>query len=810
MAVFCFTLIFSALVYSIFLKISVGVDTLFPSQTIVIGQTLISQSQIFELGFFSENRYLGIWYKSTPDVVVWVANRENPINNTREVLLAVAENGTLAITSGGRIIWSAELSEPASNPVLQLLDNGNLVIVDKNRESSSEGSFIWQSFDYPTDTQLPGMKMVYDVDFDQHKYITSWKNSNDPSPGDFIMRIENEGLPEVVVWRKKMKWFRTGKWNGLYFSGGPRLPNPIFKPEFVFKQEKLISSSEIFDSSNLARFTLEASGTLQRYIMNARRNKWNPVYGNPLDPCDEYGQCGPNGMCKIDKTVRCECFKGFAPKFQEDWDRHDWSGGCARIKPLNCENGDGFLEVGGVKHPDMLQYWLNKSMSLKECQDECLRNCSCVAYANPYITNGGSGCLMWFGELVDTREYPRADSMHNMYIRLPESELNSSIDLEEKGKKKPIELIVISIAFGVLVSGLINGSILLMTKRKRRGRNNKDIELPLFKLATIVAATNNFSNENFIGEGGFGPVHKGRLLAEGEIAVKRLSRTSVQGLEEFKNEIILIAKLQHRNLVRLLGCCIEGEERMLIYEYMHNKSLDYFVFDQNRRTILAWPMRLDIIMGIARGLLYLHHDSRLKIIHRDLKTSNILLDGNLNPKISDFGLARIFEENQCIARTKRVVGTYGYMSPEYSIDGKFSMKSDIFSMGVVILEIVSGKKNRGFNHHDHYHGLLGHAWLLWKENRFLELMDECLNDTFVESQVKRCVQVGLLCVQKFAEDRPIMSSVLFMLGTDGAILPEPKEPGFFMERSSSTVRSSPSSSMMSQNNSMTITDLEAR
>ncbi|PIN01254.1 Non-specific serine/threonine protein kinase [Handroanthus impetiginosus] len=578
MAIYQFTLIFSVLVYSIFLKISVGVDTLFPNQTLVIGQTLISHSQIFELGFFFGNRYLGIWYKSTPGFVVWVANRENPITNTREVFLAIDENGTLAITSGGRIIWFTELSEPASNPILQLLDNGNLVIADENRKSPSHGSFIWQSFDYPSDTWLPGMKMVYDIDAGKHKYIRSWRNSNDPSPGDFIWRIENEGLPELVIRKGKKKRFRMGKWNGLHFSGGLRIPNPVFKPELVFKQERLISISENFDSSILVRFTLDTSGALRRYTMNARRDKWNAFYSNPIDPCDEYGQCGPNGMCRIDKPVRCECFKGFAPKFQEDWDRQDWSGGCARIKPLNCENGDGFLEVRGVKHPDMLQYWLNTSMSLKECHDECLRNCSCTAYANPYITNGGSGCLMWFGELVDTREFSGVDSMQNIYVRLPESELDSSNDSEEKEKRRPIELILISIAFGVFVSGLINGSILLITKQKRRGRNNEDIELPLFKLATIVATTNNFSKENLIGGGGFGPVYRGCLLAEGEIAVKRMSRTSRQGLEEFKNEVILIAKLQHRNLVRLIGCCIEGEERMLIYEYMHNKSLDYFVF----------------------------------------------------------------------------------------------------------------------------------------------------------------------------------------------------------------------------------------
>ncbi|EYU33567.1 hypothetical protein MIMGU_mgv1a003819mg [Erythranthe guttata] len=535
-----------------------------------------------------------------------------------------------------------------------------------------------------------------------------------------------------------------------------------------------------YDSSVSTRLVLETSGLIKRYIMNARKDKWNSVHELPRDPCDEYGQCGPYGICRVDKPIRCECFKGFAPKSQKDWDHQDWSDGCNRITPLNCNNGDGFLEFRRVKYPDMLKYWLNLSMGLGECRDQCLRNWNCTAYANPVITYGGS---------------------------------DASTNLKEKEKKGTAKLILISIAAGALVSGFINGAILLMTRRKRRAakkNDGNDLELPIFKLATILAATNNFAKENVIGKGGFGPVYKGNLSASEEVAVKRLSRSSSQGIEELKNEVFLIAKLQHRNLVRLLGCCIEGEERILIYEYLQNKSLDYFIFDENQRMLLSWPKRFDIIMGIARGLMYLHHDSRLKIIHRDLKTSNILLDANLNPKIADFGLARAFGEDQSIARTKRVVGTYGYMAPEYAIDGKFSVKSDVFSLGVVLLEIVSGKKNRGFNNHDNCHTLLGHAWLLWKEDKFLELMDESLNETFVESELKRCVQVGLLCVQKFAEDRPVVSSVLFMLGTDGAVLPEPKEPAFFYERSLNPITSVSSPSMKSDNNTMTITDLEAR
>ncbi|CAL5411056.1 unnamed protein product [Camellia sinensis] len=376
---------------------------------------------------------------------------------------------------------------------------------------------------------------------------------------------------------------------------------------------------------------------------------------------------------------------------------------------------------------------------------------------------------------------------------------------DRKKNRKNI-IISSSIISGVLVLGGFIFGFIRWRRANRRDNiwvNNSthpdSSELPMIDFDKILVATNNFCRTNKLGEGGFGLVYRGKLEDGQVVAVKRLSSHSGQGAEEFKNEILLISKLQHRNLVRLLGCCIEGEENLLVYEYMTNKSLDMFLFDSKKRVQLDWPKRFHIIQGIARGFLYLHQDSCLRVIHRDLKASNILLDNDMNPKISDFGLARTFQVTQELANTRRVMGTFGYMSPEYAMRGLFSEKSDVFSFGVLLLEIVCGMRNTSLHYHENYLNLLGYAWQLWSENRAIELMDETLADSCSPSEVVKCIHIGLLCAQDHVTVRPTMSAILLMLSSEME-LPQPKLPAFSIQGLSDSELQSQSNNICSTNN----------
>ncbi|EOY12715.1 Serine/threonine kinases,protein kinases,ATP binding,sugar binding,kinases,carbohydrate binding, putative [Theobroma cacao] len=661
--------------------------------------------------------------------------------------------------------WSSNASKPVRSPVAQLLNSGNLIVKEKN--DSNPENFLWQSFDYPCDTLLPGMKLGRNFKSGLDSYLSSWKSLDDPSRGNFTYRYEVGGFPELKLREGSIVRFRSGPWNGMRFSGTTGLKlNPIFTLGVVFNKREVYYSYKDRKESIPSRMVLTQNGLWQRLNWIDRKQSWDVYTTVQKDDCDNYAQCGANGSCNINDSPECSCLKGFVPKFPNQWNIKQWSDGCVRKTPLNCST-DGFIKYSGVKLPDSGKSWFNYSINLDGCKNLCKKDCSCTAYANLDIRGGGSGCLLWFVDLIDIRNF--TENGQEIYIRMAASELGQTQSTKSNGKKRMRIAVMSVISAAVLIFGL---ALVMYCWRKTYRIMPVEIKF-------------NFSPEKKLGEGGFGSVYKGVFKDGQEFAVKRLSKSSRQGLDEFKNEVIHTAKLKHRNLVTLLGC----------YQ-CQSMSLD-------------WPTRYHIINGIARGLLYLHQDSRQRIIHRDMKAGNVLLDNEMNPKISDFGLARGFGEKEARASTKKVIGTYGYMAPEYAINGVYSTKSDVFSFGVLVLEILSGKRNRGFCHPDHQHNLLGHAWRLFVEGKALDLIASPIRETSNPCEVLRSIHVGLLCVQRSAQDRPNMSKVVLMLGTQGP-LPQPTQSGFFTERDLVEPSSSSGHRKLVLSNDFTITEVEAR
>ncbi|CAJ2648777.1 unnamed protein product [Trifolium pratense] len=630
-----------------------SVNTITKSQILIKdSETISSADGAFKLGFFSPinttNRYVGIWYV-TESNVVWVANRETPLHDFSGVVIVSDDNTNLLVLNGQKhIIWSSNVSNivPNFNVTVQLQNTGNLVLQEDTTGERVEA--------------------------------TSWKSPSDPAIGNFTGGLERLSAPEIFIWNQKQPHWRSGPWNGQAFLGlrTNLLSTSAYLNGFTFTRKDNGSLVEI-------TYTLPNSSYFGTLVVSYEGNLVYTAWINRIqvrkrvvqqNKCDVYGICGPNGSCDFkDSAPICTCLKGFEPKNADEWNRLIWINGCVRRASLKCERvknnrsaldgeEDGFIKLQTTKPPDFVE---QSYLSEDACRARCLNDCNCTAYG----FDNGIQCLIWSGKLIDIVRFTSGGI--DLFIRQAYSELASIQTNEIHGKKNVTPIIIATVTVGAIIVATC-AYFFWSWSSKRSGQTNQENQianlsgdvkqvkiedLPLFEFKNISTATNNFSSANKIGQGGFGSVYKGELPDGLEIAVKRLSRTSGQGLEEFMNEVIVISKLQHRNLVRLLGCCIEGKEKMLVYEYMPNNSLDFYLSDPVKKKILDWQKRLYIIQGISRGLLYLHRDSRLRIIHRDLKLSNILLDIELNPKISDFGMAKIFGSSENEGNTRRIMGT---------------------------------------------------------------------------------------------------------------------------------------------------------
>ncbi|CAN0924218.1 G-type lectin S-receptor-like serine/threonine-protein kinase RKS1 [Linum grandiflorum] len=796
------------------------------NRSIKDGELIISKGGNFALGFFSPGnstyrRYLGIWYHNKPgQTVVWVANRNTPINGTSGILTNDGY-GNLLLYSSIRNqevpIWSTNVSRtfPCS---AQLLDSGNLVLVQQGSTASSNTSLlVWQSFDHPTNTFLPGMKIGINLVTGLNVFPTSWRSRDDPGTGDFSVKLNPNGSPQIFVYQGT-----NPRWRGVPWPW--KLGHRLYNDSLVINEVGIWYSFVPHDASTVLMLVIDNSGTARAVMWDEGGGKWKEFYVILPQKCDIYSYCGAYGKCDPSSAFlsECICLPGYEPKSLLG----DGNGGCVRkrLKSSVCGEGEGFVRVRNVKVPDTSEaVWIDQGLNKVNCEEECRRNCSCSAYTTANIVGKGTGCLAWHGELMDTVHVATSDQ--EIYIRVDALELAEYAVQSDEFDELSFKLsVLVPSVTSVWVVCILFAYTLFKRWRKWKARKAKERrirklfhpsenssylqdsmvtkemerskmypELPFFSLDMICAATDNFSSDNKLGQGGFGSVYKGKFSSGEMVAVKRSPGNSRQGLEEFKSEVFLISKLQHRNLVKLYGCCIEEEEQMLIYEYLPYKSLDSLLFVEHQpgsNPFLDWGKRFNIIVGIARGILYLHQDSRFRIIHRDLKTSNVLLDAELNPKISDFGMATVLEGDQVKGMTRRIGGTYGYMAPEYAYFGKFSVKSDVFSFGAMLLEIVTGKRiNRGFTAQEEDHGalsLIGYVWELWKAERVRDIVDPSLQ---VSTSTLRCIHIGLSCLEEDPVERPDMQTVVVMLNSETTPLPPLKHPAFiFATESSAEVR----------------------
>ncbi|RCV33610.1 hypothetical protein SETIT_7G095800v2 [Setaria italica] len=721
---------------------SVATDTLSRGRSLGSDERLVSGNGKFALGFFQigtsnlPNWYLGIWFNKVPKLTpVWTANRDHPISGSVSPELIIRSDGNLVVLAQGNI-WSTRANITANDTVAVLLDSGNLVL----RSSSNSSRTFWESFDYPTDTVLPGAKVGWNKVTGLNRYTVSRKNSIDLSSGMYSSKMDLDGVGRML-WNSSAVYWSSGKWTGSSLANFTLVNN----------DQEVYFTYNIRNENALTINVLDVSGQMQLRVWAGQ--DWFTINDQPRYQCDVYAACGPFTVCTSNADPYCNCMKGFSVRSPADWEIKDRTGGCTRNTPLNCGGDvgnktgmtDKFYSMPGIRLPQSGKVTLNAS-SPNECAQACLRNCSCTAYSY-----GKDGCYIWHDELLNVATDSNGEML---YLRLAAKELQH--------RKRNKSGIVIGAAIGASIVTLAGFIFLVVIWRRRNrkmsnrkmGNDHGDVGIIAFRYK--------------LGTGGFGSVFKGGLSDSVAIAVKRLDGAR-QGEKQFRAEVNSIGIIQHINLVKLIGFCCEGDRRLLVYEHMPNGSLDSHLF-QSHGSILNWTIRYQIALGVARGLGYLHHGCRDCIIHCDIKPQNILLDASFVPKIADFGMAKFLGRDfSRVVTTMR--GTIGYLAPEWISGTAITSKVDVYSYGMVLLEIISGKRNSP-KHSDEdradYYPVQVARKLLHGD--ILSLVDANLHGDVNMEEVERVCKVACWCIQDIEFDRPTMAEVVQFL--EGICEPE--------------------------------------
>uniref|UniRef100_A0A7N0UN80 Receptor-like serine/threonine-protein kinase n=1 Tax=Kalanchoe fedtschenkoi TaxID=63787 RepID=A0A7N0UN80_KALFE len=753
-------------------------DIILPGQSLSGNQTISSKNGVFELGFFtpgtSGRYYIGIWYKNQPiRTTVWVANRKHPIGNPFMAALKLYRYGTLVLLNESNSeIWSTNSSTVYPNATsVALLDTGNLVVTAHDVGLSN---VIWESFDHPTNTWLPGGKVGYKKHKQEEQNLVPWRSLENPAPGRYSVQLDKNGSSHLLSWNGSKVFWSSGPWNGKFFSQVPevQLDYYIKNMTYITTDEENYFTYEAAVNSTLTRFIIDVTGQLKQFVWPAGSKKWIWFWARPEEQCEVYAYCGTFTSCNRSKIQPCDCLKGFEPTNRKDWELEDHSDGCVRKSSLQCENGgrDAFYMLSDISFPDNQE--AGPEGSFKECEVACFQNCSCSAYAFE-----NDACTVWKGDLLNLQQLSDG-SGKSLYIRLAVKDIaateNTTIRIG-KGKQKQWRIIVIgSVAAFLFLAGFMYLVMLRWRKCSKEVLAGADLLLTVYKFSDLKTATKNFSEK--LGEGAFGSVFKGALPNATLIAVKELKCLANRAEKQFRAEVSTIGTIRHVNLVRLHGFCAEATKRYLVYEFVCNGSLNTILF-RNTSHLLDWKARYHIAIGVAKGLTYLHEECRDRIVHCDIKPENILLDGDFNAKIADFGLAKLIDCGYSRAWTT-FRGTKGYLAPEWISGEPITPKADVFSYGMLLLEMISGRRNSetADNELDHYFPKRVLDAIRREDSEVSTLLDDRLEGSADLQQLVRACRVSCWCIQDDEKDRPTMGKVVQILEgfSDIGIPPVPR------------------------------------
>uniref|UniRef100_A0A0D9W4V5 non-specific serine/threonine protein kinase n=1 Tax=Leersia perrieri TaxID=77586 RepID=A0A0D9W4V5_9ORYZ len=655
-------------------------NTISPGQQVGRDDKLVSNNGRYALGFFktgidsSQNTttptswYLGIWFNTVPKLTTaWVANRDSPVimdtTTSLELHLTLSHDGNLVIlhqsNSSSSIIWSTQANITSNDIVAVLLDSGNLVLQD----SSNSATILWQSFDYPTDTFFPGEKLGFDKVTGLNRRLVSWKNLIRPATGMFCEEMDPTGANQLIQHvlaplNSSITYWSSGVWNGQYFPSVPEMSSHhIFNFTFVNNDQERYFIYSVNDEAMIIHRFLDTSGQTNSYIWSESSLDWVLLYAQPRAQCDVYANCGPFTICNDSEFPYCNCIRGFTVKSPKDWELDDRTGGCSRDSPLDCISNrstgstDMFYPMPCVRLPQS-SHSMRNAASASECAQVCLSDCTCTAYFF-----GSAGCSVWQKELLNIRQQQCSAATdtngETLYVRLAAKELQ----VKKATRKGMFIGVGIGASFTVLGFLAVLIMVLIISRNKTKFSSGKlnNIEdcngIIAFQYIDLQHATKSFMEK--LGGGSFGCVYKGFLNDSTAIAVKRLDH-AWQGEKQFRAEVRSLGIIQHINLVKLIGFCCEGGKRLLVYEFMPNRSLDLHLFQSNN--IIA--------LGVARGLAYLHESF--------MTVSFIIL------------------EWQNFWGETLVEGTVGYLAPEWISGVAVTPKIDVYSYGMVMWEIISG------------------------------------------------------------------------------------------------------------------------